>query len=351
MDDKKDTAGALVTTANTNRGIVLSEELQGFDGFEDMGSGSLRVPRLKLVQPTSDEGTQGKIRNVLTGEEYDSIKGIIIKAQEARVMFPPGEVKSKQALCRSSNKIDQPTGFLYPDEDVEEKQSHACMRRQLMPGPGNIVREVDLCEQAKFGKDAKGDTIKAPCMKSLNLLVLDMETFMPAWFSVHGMGYGPTATFISGIRLRKLPSYAVPVTIATKQESNQKGKYYIPTYAMGKTFTPEEFAEWAPYVSAYKDAELKRTLDDEEAEMLAREAMEEDQANKEAEASQAAEQCASGGNRPSWIKKSSGDAANAGVGAQGQQTTMGQQTMQTAQGQAPEVIDVTPGNKGEKKPF
>ena len=74
----------LVTRHNgRNTAIVSTGEGVAFH------PGDLRPPLLKLVQPTSADGTPGKFRRLDTGEELDELEFTAIRVQPSRIKWPP----------------------------------------------------------------------------------------------------------------------------------------------------------------------------------------------------------------------------------------------------------------------
>ena len=86
-------------------------------GMEVFDTGDLVIPRYKIVQPTSKEGTPGLFRNNLTNEEKDRINVVVLAATKGRVCW--SENIEEDPVCRSSDGLN-------PSGDVEKPVNQVC---------------------------------------------------------------------------------------------------------------------------------------------------------------------------------------------------------------------------------
>ena len=86
-------------------------------GLEVFDTGDLVIPRYKIVQPTSKEGTPGLFRNNLTNEERDKVNVVVLAATKGRVCW--SENIEEDPVCRSSDGLN-------PSKDVEKPFNQVC---------------------------------------------------------------------------------------------------------------------------------------------------------------------------------------------------------------------------------
>lgn len=175
------------------------------DGIGGMDQEDLVIPRLKLAQGLSKEGTEGRFRLNITGEEYETLECVFLKAQKGRVMFT--ENIEDPPVCGSRDNI-------YPDESFEEPMAPACKD----------------CEYSQW------EGSNAPqCAESWTLLGLMIETEVPFFYQTKGTGVRPTRMFLSAIKLKAKKANAhlcdFKVTLKAKESKNKKGhKFFVPVF-------------------------------------------------------------------------------------------------------------------------
>jgi hypothetical protein len=91
--------------APSSNGAVPTVAMSGA-GMEILGPEDLIIPRLTLVQPTSQiDGVQpGKFYINLTGEEFDQVEAVFLKVTKGRVYFAE-EATERKPVCGSSDRI------------------------------------------------------------------------------------------------------------------------------------------------------------------------------------------------------------------------------------------------------
>lgn len=191
---------------------VPSTQTANPGGMEDFGREDIVIPMIRIVQPTSKEGNQGKFRDNLTGEEFDEIDVVFISSRKGRIMFDKDDLTAGP-LCGSDDRKT-------PSEYFETPMSESCLG----------------CPQAEWVKDDKTGRNTCACSENYTLLGIDIESGMPFFFMTKGTAFVPTKRFLSGIFLRgkksglNLWDYATTLTL--KETSNAQGKFYVPVFGV-----------------------------------------------------------------------------------------------------------------------
>jgi|GEM_PF-1063171 len=229
--------------------LQIPEELQGFTGFEGIDSSAFVIPRMKIVQPTSKEGTPGKFFINLTGDEFEDLDIVVIKAMRGRVLWNRADQGSDKPLCRSAD-------FMHPDSSIDNPPSPVCVK-QLMNGGKTMLNPV--CVNAGWN----GNTRPA-CDETWNLLCVQKDDFLPFWISCSGTSIRPVKKYLSAIALRRCPLWQFSTTITTEENKGDRGRYYSLKFVSPTPITKELEADLIPMVTQLRDADIKRTFDVEE---------------------------------------------------------------------------------------
>ena len=188
--------------------------------MEDLDKDDLIIPKLKIVQPTSEEGTAGTFRLNL-GDEFKELRVVFLRFSKGRVMFSKN--LKEGALCGSSDRI-------HPHPFFENPMS-------------------DSCASCPYG--AWDGRKPSECNESYTLLGVDVETRIPFFFQTRSTAIRPTKLFLSGIAFRaqklKADMWNFEVTLRLKEVVNDKGKFYVPV------FDKLTYLKESPYA---EDAEL-----------------------------------------------------------------------------------------------
>jgi len=177
-------------------------------GYEGLDPGDFIVPRFKIVQPVSREGTPGHFRCNVTGEEVKEISCVILTIRKGMVLFAEGN--EARALCRSRDALE-------PDPVVEEPVSEVC----------SVVRGrklVPVCERAKFVGSQPPE-----CRMTYNVLGLrlDSQQYEPFLISLHGTSLRPVRMFLSICKQKRTHLFDVQTTLGLNETTNTKGRFYI----------------------------------------------------------------------------------------------------------------------------
>lgn len=234
----------------------LPQELATFTGLEGLDASSFVIPRIKIVQPTSKEGTPGTLRINLTGDEFEEIPVIVIKAIQGRIMWDP-DPASEEVLCRSYD-------FLTPDPAIENPYNSLCVKRVRNLRGQEILTPV--CDQAKWRKNAKGEDVRPDCNETYNLLCLQSEDFLPFWVTLGGASISPVKKYLSAIALRRSRLFAWETVLST-EEHKQPHRHYTASFS---TPRPLDSDRAAIVIQTIIDLQLnsidiKRTFEAEEA--------------------------------------------------------------------------------------
>lgn len=219
----------------------------GGDGLDEMGADEFIVPRTKIVQPTSREGTPGTFRINLTGEEYKELEVIGVKVERGRTFWVEGNMD--EPACRSYD-------FFYPDPAIENPVSPQCASHDK-----ETRKAEDICPKAKWGADGR----PPECGQTMNLLCIEKDSGLPFWLQIHGKSIAPFRRFISSIKLKNHRLFQYSVKFTLKEIIDKKGKYYVLQFTPPEKLTPEELQVFAPQILQLKSLSFQRTNEEDSA--------------------------------------------------------------------------------------
>lgn len=239
----------------------LPEELQGFSGFEGLDPSSVVIiPRIKLVQPTSKEGTPGTFRMNLTGEEFSELPIVVVKAIQGRTLWDRDQ-SSEKVLCRSYD-------FFTPDPSIENPFSPICAKKAV-----NIKKQmvtIPVCAQSKWSKDKNGKDVRPECGEAYNLLCLFSDEFIPFWTVIHGNSIKAVRSYLSAIVLRRGALWQWSTALASEMKT-EPSKHYVTKFSVPKPLSREvlEQVQNAIIGLDLQSADIRRTFELEEVETSA----------------------------------------------------------------------------------
>lgn len=186
----------------------VREELMGYDGLDP---GDFIVPRFKIVQPVSREGTPGRFRSNVTGEELDEIACVVLAVRKGMVLF--GEGTEGKAICRSRDALSPDPSLEYPISDF----CSVIQNRRLVP----------VCEKAKFQNGTPPG-----CKLTYNVLGLRIEGSQPEPFlmTLHGTSLRPVRMFLSVCRQQRRHLFDIQCTMRLTETVNTKGRFYVVSF-------------------------------------------------------------------------------------------------------------------------
>jgi len=196
-------------------------------GMEGFNQDDIVIPRMTIVQPTSEEGTPGTFRFNLTGDEYIVMKVVFLKASKGRVLFDNDDLTAGPR-CGSNDRIR-------PSDHFESPIAEACAECPLSQWDNRTPPE---------------------CNETYTLLGLDSETLIPFFFQVKSTAIRPAKMFLSAVALkgRKLKAALCDfeVTLKLKEVKGEKGKYYVPIFFQPTYLEDHPYREEA---ALYRDEE------------------------------------------------------------------------------------------------
>ena len=199
--------------------------LEDEDDGEDYGG----IDRITLEQNGDDEGTvKGEFFCKATCESLSGFPAVLLRKSKSRVMWPEEYNADNKMLCASDDGITPIT-----DHDDFKPKAKTCK----------------ACAYGSWKRTKKnGKTINTPpaCGEIADMILLNMDTFMPVVYSVKSTALGATNQgLLKILRKRKkaltiqrkragLPPAlwsAFAFEIGSELKKSPKGSAYIPTYS------------------------------------------------------------------------------------------------------------------------
>ena len=203
------------------------------NGLGELDAGDLIIPRLSITQPTTPEISAeqvGKFCINVTGDYQESMRVAMVKLSKSRILFPEKYKRDNDPLCRSHD-------FVSPANDIVGGSPMAATC-QLIPGD----KKKHVCEYANWG----ADNTPPRCQETWNLLIVDIDTYMPMWFSVKSTALKPLRKIVSAISMicqaKRLPMWALGFDMVLEKITNDSGTFYVPVFS-GLVALPAEDAE------------------------------------------------------------------------------------------------------------
>ncbi len=185
------------------------------DGLGEITQDDLIIPRLKVGQKQSLGDVEGKLFIDVTGDVVDEMDIVILSISKSRVLFPEDFSRESKPLCKSNDLI----------------------KPELNDDPvfAPMAAECDGCPYAKWTKKKTGKPKPPECSEVWNMLVLDFDTFLPAWFSLKRKALKPGRKIISMLKLRglakKIPIWGYKFTVRVELSPGDSGDSYIPIFS------------------------------------------------------------------------------------------------------------------------
>ena len=198
-----------ILTASSGLELLDDLKSQGVDEYLALKPADLKMPRFRLMQPTSLEVTKGTVPaghfyNPVTGEAVKELPCILLSKNESRVMWEKTFKSGEKPLCRS----------------VDGKVSSSDSRK--------------LCEKCPHSKwDNNASENKPQCNMAygwLALSQLDTSMNLPFRIVIPGASVKFTKDFFTTIAPMQLAPFAHRVTLISEFTSNEKGNFYVIKY-------------------------------------------------------------------------------------------------------------------------
>ncbi len=205
-------------------------------GMESLGPEDFIIPRLNLVQPTSQiEGVEaGKFSMNLTLEEFDELQAVFLKVTKGRVFF--ADPNDPKPVCGSADRLK-------PSPRYEQPVAPTCKE----------------CPSSRWhGKEPP------PCHENYHLLGVTEDEQLPFWWSVKSTGIAPTKRFLSAVALRARAGknlFDARVRITSQLVTLPGKKYYVPVYTV--TWLRDS-SVYRDLYEQYAEEEIERTFQAED---------------------------------------------------------------------------------------
>lgn len=217
------TETAVATTTGTAPAVIN----EPFDnGLGELDASDLIIPRLTITQPTTPDINAeniGKFCINVTGDFNDTMRVVLIKLSKSRILFPKKYSRDNEPLCRSHN-------FQTPANDIDGATPMA-EHCGLLAGE----KKKHLCQYANWTVDEQGKQEAPRCQETWNLLIVDLENYMPMWFSVKSTGLKPLRKIVSAISMisnaKRLPMWNLGFDMAIEKTTNDSGTFYVPAFS------------------------------------------------------------------------------------------------------------------------
>jgi hypothetical protein len=238
-EEKKEEKKEVLSTSELSLDIFSgkgSESSEG-TGLEAVDQTDLKLPKVKIVQTTSEEFTKSKITpgffyNNVTKQASETIDCILLALGKSRVMWPKQFKRGDKPLCRSFDAV---------------RKTEGC-------GDGTCQN----CQYAKWPES--GET--PDCTQGYIWLAVDKDA-NPFRFPAQGASVAPTKDFLNAVvpKLSKggkhLGIFVFKVRLSTEQQTNDKGTYYVIKYDIIGTIGADDYDNLESMSASLKELFLK----------------------------------------------------------------------------------------------
>lgn len=225
--------GALATVDPTPAANVPALTVPS-DPSEYPAPEELPLPRISILQQMSDAVVvgghkAGKFLDSQTGEEFDTLEGILLCMSRSRVRF----VK-KESVCRA-NDFKNGVG-----------------------DPGGVCAK---CIMKDWGDDSLPMEQKKPkCQESGDFIFLDKKG-QPFLFDVKKTGLVSAWEFLAGVRRQGLALFCVYAKITLHLTTNDLGTFYVPHFEQAGQTDPATWEDLAALAKRLLAARKRQSID------------------------------------------------------------------------------------------
>ncbi|MEG0728188.1 MAG: hypothetical protein RR420_01060 [Anaerovoracaceae bacterium] len=233
--------------ATKEEGKLLIEDLSlfqqgdtGVTGLETIDASDIKMPKIKLLQPTSPEvqKSKGKILagqfyNTVTQAVTDEVEVVFLAIEKTRVMFPTPFKRGEEALCKSYDAV----------------HGQGC-------GSGVCAK----CDYSNWDKAKADGKNKPDCNMGYVWIGVDAHTNEPFRMIMSGAAVAETKDFLSKLRASGISPYRLIVTLGTEEKDTDSGVFYIPVYK-GMRGNTGILNEAKDAVDPAKVAEIQRNIE------------------------------------------------------------------------------------------
>jgi hypothetical protein len=226
------------------------------NGLGELDAGDLIIPRLSITQPTTpdiDAAQVGKFCINVSGDFHDKMRVAAIKLTKSRILFPEKYKRDNDPLCRSHN-------FTTPADDIPTS-APMCDTCQLIPGD----KKKHFCEYANWGVNAKGKPEPPKCQETWNLLIVDINTYLPCWFSVKSTSLKPVRKIMSSVSMicqaKRLGMWTLGFDIELEKVTNDSGTFYVPKCSGLSALSPDDAANMTAIRTRLVNVDIKDAVE------------------------------------------------------------------------------------------
>lgn len=220
-------------------------------GYDTLGPGDFVIPRMKIVQPSSKEGTAGTFRMNLTTEEFWKLRIVAIKAEPGRVYWEK-DSDNETPLCRSYDGR-------VPDPAIEEPPGQICVEPMTSKGGKQILQPV--CSMAQWGENRE----RPACDSIYNVLCVSIQDDLPFWLTIGGTSITNFKKFVSSIALRRRKLCEFESEISLEEETNKKGRFFVLKFSVPKLVEGDFRDHVLDLVRTFRNETVQRTYEAEAA--------------------------------------------------------------------------------------
>lgn len=195
--------------------------MQGFAAFKgleadvvglDLNSSDMKLPKVKLMQQTSQEAVKskgkilaGQFYNTVTQTATDTIDCVLLDQGKSMVMWKKPFKRGEDPLCRSFDGRVKAEGC--GDGDCMK-----CKHSSQNPAAWRALPEGES---------------KPACNMSYVFLAVDCETGMPFRIIAAGASVANTKDFLNKLAPLRVSPFCCKVTLKSEQKENDQGVFYV----------------------------------------------------------------------------------------------------------------------------
>ena len=202
------------------------------------------MPRLSLLQPTSEHEGAGKFLFTLTGELFDKIECVVFSNARGRVMFDPDQSK-RMSICGSDGRIE-------PLPRYENPPARECIKCPFS--------NRNYAEKVIVG----GKEVNKFCSETQTLRAMFVDSLFPFIFVGRRSSILPVNNWLSIMQFEtvknKKPLVFFPIRITSKLGKGAN-KYFVPVIEQLGMIEREEFIAM---MNKYGNYDINKTYEAEE---------------------------------------------------------------------------------------
>jgi len=218
------------------------------EGLEGLDQGDLIIPRLSIVQPTSDVATDGDVPpgsfyDNLSGEYYEELKIVPLRFGRGRLLYRDGDDKP---ACKSDDG-------LVPSQYIDEPCYDTCAKMISN-------RLTAVCSEATWDKDGTPPA----CQATYDLFALNLDQDeSPFILTLKGKNYRSGKRLISYFSLRRRSPYSTSLRLKTTKEKNQYGTFFVTEFSNYELVKPTD--KYRQHFLGLRNYDVQKTYDVEDA--------------------------------------------------------------------------------------